>query len=367
MKGSVLVMMAALVVCGAGFGVYYGYASVVRRELEAELGRARDSVIEAKARHTSAENRLRSVGLELVAAEEEVRKREAEREEFARREEQLTVGMAGIAHLHAQVVRERELYKGTLAAMINSPVTPIAVRDEAVGEMQRRAREMGEKLGWLIERARSDVRVAEGEMRYRPGEREYEVYRWRLLALKELVEQASLVGADVDSFAEANASHLGNAAIGVRAQVAMSRVVLKEVAGDVEEVDGCLAARRTCRCRVRADGDWQASGLTLAEGESVAIATRGTWVWSSSADSHALSFGGARGGAGAPDQGVVEEISVGALLLRVRGVEGVYPGWGNVQPLGAGEVEFRINDRKLEDNRGAIEVEMWVVRPLPGK
>lgn len=111
---------------------------------------------------------------------------------------------------------------------------------------------------------------------------------------------------------------------------------------------------------VRADSDWQDTGITVKPGMRVRIRqVSGMWSPWQGGNYDAVGFGGDPRCA----CNVAEGISHAALIGRVGDSQPFYVGRNFDQHLGErGTLYLRINDTRLEDNAGALEVIIEVER-----
>lgn len=111
---------------------------------------------------------------------------------------------------------------------------------------------------------------------------------------------------------------------------------------------------------VRADADWQDTGISIKPGMRVRIRQiSGLWSPWNSGNFDAVGSGGDP----RCDCNVAEGISHAALIGRVSNSQPFYVGRDFDQRLGErGTLFLRINDTRLEDNAGALEVLIEVER-----
>lgn len=117
------------------------------------------------------------------------------------------------------------------------------------------------------------------------------------------------------------------------------------------------ATPRTQSVTVRADRDWQDTGMQLQEGESVAVRyLSGQWLpWSG----HAVDAGGNPGSTDGSN--LVEGVPHASLIGRIGEARPFFIGKATTfQAAGSGMLRLRINDTRIVDNSGSIVVEVMI-------
>jgi hypothetical protein len=111
---------------------------------------------------------------------------------------------------------------------------------------------------------------------------------------------------------------------------------------------------------VQAYRQWQSTGFYLNPGDRVSIAANGKWSYSPTVGLHS-----AEGGEYAPDYYPMPNAKGGSLIGRI-GENGAtfYVGrYTTMIVTEAGMLYLRINDDRLGDNVGELELEIELVRP----
>ena len=136
----------------------------------------------------------------------------------------------------------------------------------------------------------------------------------------------------------------------------------KTVVSVLEGADASRKSLRRSSFAVFADQDWQASEVSVREGEWAGVAASGQWRW---ATSLAGSVVGPVGTASDAGYRVSPWHNNGALLARVRGADVVRSVAEPFAPVDReGRVEFRINDTLIGDNEGKMEVLIYAFKPF---
>lgn len=230
-----------------------------------------------------------------------------------------------------------------------------------LAEFQRRHLAASAEVNDGVARAGERVRAAEDALMSAPSDAAFAEHAKKLAALRAQCEKARMAVESLAAFAEENQVDLASGRESVDETLRRSSAAKASLSKYLTRVDRCISSRRELRYDVLAEEGWQTSRLTLADGELVAITASGTWRWATIASDNAV---GPEGENNSVTYRVAASLNNACLLLRVRGSEFVHPGWVSLRPERAGDVEFRINDDRLGDNRGSIQVRMWAFLPL---
>lgn len=137
--------------------------------------------------------------------------------------------------------------------------------------------------------------------------------------------------------------------------------VLRRFEGQLRALRDALDPGRQVRVVVGAQTDWRESAVEVRTGDLVYLEAVGSW-------SMALMVPTDDNGEAlvAPVEPLVLTAPIGAVLWRVRGVgrtEALLPGGpsGAARVDAAGPLEFRINERYLDDNAGSVRVTVVVL------
>ena len=143
-----------------------------------------------------------------------------------------------------------------------------------------------------------------------------------------------------------------------------ARRTAADLARHLAALRNALAPEKHHRLTVSAQADWSDSGVAVEAGDLVYLRAEGAWT---------TAVGGAEQERPTPQEAeplpLVDALPVGALLWRVGDSPHVHavstegPSLG-VRSDAGGTLHFRINEQRLEDNAGAVAVEVVVV---PGR
>lgn len=130
----------------------------------------------------------------------------------------------------------------------------------------------------------------------------------------------------------------------------------------LEGADVSKKSLRRSSFAVFADQDWQASEVSVREGEWVGVTASGQWRW---AKSLAGSVVGPEGTASDGGYRISPWHQNGALIARVRGADVMRSISEPFAPVDReGRIEFRINDTLIGDNSGKMEVVIYAFKPF---
>lgn len=137
-------------------------------------------------------------------------------------------------------------------------------------------------------------------------------------------------------------------------------VAIAAIQSTIDSLDRAIASLRVTEFDVLAHEGWQPTDAKLETGEVVCIRATGTWTWGRVVGSTPVGPQGVNGDA---SYRAYQRFTNAALLLRIRGLDEVFPGWQWAQPPRGGTIELRINDNVLNDNQGSMKVKLWILRP----
>lgn len=360
MNRSKLVAVGVLVVCAAGFGMYFQHATAVQRQTDSDSADTAD--------------RLKGAILDLLASKEREAMLTEKLRAAADRERALVV--ADLADLRTQFERakdDRDVYESMLQEMLESPGHRELLRSRLANpetrargvrlELHRRHAALFRTVNETLPQLRGDLANAERSLTDIPSSHTHADYARRLWDLQAETERAARIADNLATFVEENQPNLLNAGSAAFDALSASLAARASLVKRLSDLKQCVAAHRTSTLTVHADEGWQSCDVTIADGEILAVWAWGKWYWrESSANPSGV---GPEGETGSVANRIVEGVPNGALLLRIHGSNDVRTGWVSLRPVHpAGPVEFRINDQPVADNRGELVVTMWVFRPL---
>ena len=157
MNRSFLPALGVLILCGAGFGLYYQHAAAAQRQLDTDLA-----------------DRLTSATLDLLASQEREAMLTENLRAAAARERTLVAALAELAELRTGIERardDRDVYKSLLEEMLDAPghrellrsgfVDPESRARGALLDLHRRQGAMFRMVDETLPQLRTDLASAE--------------------------------------------------------------------------------------------------------------------------------------------------------------------------------------------------------------